>query len=506
MGIVARQSLKAAISNYFGIILGFVNLFLLFPKFYEPKELGAIRLLLETGVVVSSFALLGTNYSINRFFPYFKSDDGKHNGFFFWAFLLPLIGYSLVLFGLLFFREGLLGFFKKDAVALNHLYPMLLVLVLFSLFQTVLEASNANHGRIAVSNFLREVVLRIIILAGGFFYYIGWVNYETSVWIIVGAYSIVVIFNFFYLKTLTRVHFKPDLTFFKNNPELLTEILKFTAFLFLGGLTGLLIGKIDFLMISAQKNLADTAIYSIGFYLALLIEIPRRTILQIATPLFSKHMKDNNMAEVKKLYTQIPINQLLSGAILFYLIWLNIDNLFQIMPRGDFYKAGKTVVFIIGISRLLDMVGSAAGPVMANSKFYIFGLINFFISIIIAISANIILIPLYGINGAAFGTILTYVIAQGVAIYIIWRKTGLHPFSIRQLYIVAVLAAFLIPTIWGKWFENPFIDGAMRTLILGGPMIWLCYKLRLSEEFSHAVEKFLSQKLNIRIGKEKLPN
>jgi hypothetical protein len=51
MGVVIRQSIKASISNYFGMVLGFGSLFLLFPLFFEPDELGAIRLLLETGAV-----------------------------------------------------------------------------------------------------------------------------------------------------------------------------------------------------------------------------------------------------------------------------------------------------------------------------------------------------------------------------------------------------------------------------------------------------------------------
>jgi O-antigen/teichoic acid export membrane protein len=493
MGIVARQSSKAAISNYLGILLGFLNLFILFPYFYAPKDLGAIRLLLETGVIISSFALVGTNYSINRFFPYFKTEDKKHNGFFFWAFVIPVVGYALVFIGLIFFRHQLLSFFKTDSDALNRLYPMLLSLVFFSLFQTVLETCNANHGRIAVPNFLREVFLRIIILSGGFLYYLKWVSFETSVWIIVGSYSLVVVFNFFYLRTLTLIHLKPDFEFLKQNKHIVKDVIQYTSLLFLGGLTGLIIGKIDFLMISAQRNLADTAIYSIGFYLALLIEIPKRTILQISNPIISGHMKENNMVEVQKMYRQIPINQLLAASILFFLIWLNIDNLFQIMPRGDFYKSGKTVVFLIGIGRLIDMIGSAAGPVMANSKFYFYSITNFVVAFLVAITANLILIPRMGINGAALGTILTFFCSQSVAIYIIYRKTGLHPFAKEQLYIFLILILFLLPTLAGKWFFNPFLDGAIRTIVLGVPFIWILYKLKLSVEFSQMVDKILAK-------------
>ncbi|MCC7298600.1 MAG: polysaccharide biosynthesis C-terminal domain-containing protein [Bacteroidia bacterium] len=489
MGIVARQGFKAAISNYLGVLLGFLNLFFLFPKFFEPTELGAIRLLLEAGAVISSFALLGTNYSINRFFPYFRTDDQKHNGFFFWAFMMPLVGYTIVFIALVFFKAELLSAFKYDKLILTGLYPMLLALVFFSLFQTVLETANANHGRIAVPNFLREVVLRIIILGAGTLFYFDIIDFITTVWLMVGAYGLIVIINFFYLRTLTLIHLKPSFEFFTNNPDLKRDMIKFTAWLFLGGITGLVVSKIDFLMISAQKNLANTAIYSIGFYLALLIEIPKRTILQISAPIIANHMKNNDLEKVNSMYKQLALNQLLAASILFFAIWLNIDNLFQVMPNGDYYKAGKMVVFIIGIGRLIDMVGSTAGPVMANSKYYAWGLINFVIAIVVAVIANYFMIPIFGINGAAGATVITFLLSQGMAIYIIYKKMGLHPFEKRQWYILLILALFLIPTIWGKWLTNPYLDGMVRTIVLLGPMLYILYKVKISTEFNQAADK-----------------
>lgn len=83
MGVIIRQSIKSTLSNYVGIGLAFLSLFLLQPLFYTPRELGAVRLLIESAAVISSFALMGTNYSINRYFPHFQTADRKHHGFFF---------------------------------------------------------------------------------------------------------------------------------------------------------------------------------------------------------------------------------------------------------------------------------------------------------------------------------------------------------------------------------------------------------------------------------------
>ena len=113
MGIVARQSIKASISNYIGVLIGFAALLYFYPLFFSPTEYGAMRLLLELGAVLGSFGLLGTTYSINRFFPYFKNPP-HHNGFFFWVFALPLIGYFLSLTGLITFETNFIKLFKND--------------------------------------------------------------------------------------------------------------------------------------------------------------------------------------------------------------------------------------------------------------------------------------------------------------------------------------------------------------------------------------------------------
>ena len=290
MGVVIRQSIKASVSNYFGILLGFASLFMLFPLYFEPEELGAIRLLLESGAVMSTFALLGTNYSINRFFPYFRTEDKKHHGFFFWVFVTPAIGYLIILFGLMLFRDPLLALFNKDAARLEGLYSLLLVLVFFTLLQQVTESAAANHGRIAVPNFFREVAVRIVQIASGYLYYLGLINLYTAIVFIVLSYAVAFAGNLLFLRMLTPIHLKPDSGFLRNNPQLKQDMIRFTGFLFVGGFTGLVVNKIDFLMISSMRSLADTAIYSIGFYLAMLMDIPKRTLLQISAPIFAQHV------------------------------------------------------------------------------------------------------------------------------------------------------------------------------------------------------------------------
>jgi O-antigen/teichoic acid export membrane protein len=484
MGVVIRQSIKASISNYFGMVLGFGSLFLLFPLFFEPDELGAIRLLLETGAVISSFALLGTNYSINRFFPYFRSEEKRHNGFFFLAFGAPFTGFLIMFLGLVLLRSELLGLFSRDAERLNGLYPYLILLVFFVLYQQVSESSLANHGRIAVPNFFREVVVRAVQIVAGYCFFMDWIGFEATIASIVLGYGAAVAGNMFYLNKLTNVSFRPDFGFLKQNPALKNDMLRFTGFLFAGGLTGLIVNKLDFLMLSSMKSLSDTAIYSIGFYLAMTIDIPKRTLLQISAPIMSGHMKENRLSEASELYKKTTLNQVLAGTILFYLIWINIDNFYSIMPRGDFYASGKWVVFILGIGRLLDALGSAAGTVLVNSKYYHWAFVNFLVSSVVAIIGNYLLIPRFGLTGAALATLLTIAVNQIAIVAIVYIKTGLHPFEKSKIRLLILFLMMLIPSFLGAWLKNPFLDGLAKTLLLGGLFMFLCFQLHISKDMN----------------------
>ncbi len=500
MGVIIRQSIKASVSNYFGILLGFTSLFLLFPLFFEPEQLGAIRLLLESGAVLSSFALLGTNYSINRYFPHFKTADKKHHGFFFWVFLTPSLGYLIILFGLLLFREPLLSFFNKDAARLDGLYSLLLVLVFFILLQQVTESAAANHGRIAIPNFFREVVVRVVQIASGLLFYLDVFSLYTTIVVIVLSYALAFAGNLVFLRILTPIHLKPDGEFMRNNPQLRKDMIRFSGFLFVGGFTGLIVNKIDFLMISSMRSLADTAIYSIGFYLAMLMDIPKRTLLQISAPIIAQHVKDENTVELQDIYKKITLNQVVAGTLLFYFIWINIDNLYQIMPRGDYYSMGKWVFFTLGLARILEASGAGAGAVIVNSKFYPLTLLSFGVSAVVAITANYFLIPIMGIQGAALATLFTVALSQALVVYIVFRKTGMNPYSKTKVTLLLAFAIMLIPTAFGKWFYNPILDGLVRTLVLGGGFFYIVYAFRISDEMNQLANGFLKRISNNRLS------
>jgi len=485
MGVIIRQGFKAALSNYIGLGLGFLSMFILFPLFYDPAELGAIRLFIELGTVLSSFALIGTHYSINRFFPFFRTADQKHHGFFFWALVFPLAGFCLLLFVLAFWSEPVFTLINANAMQYKALFPMLLVLVFVILYQVVTEVSAANHGRIAVPNFMREVVMRSLIIVAGLTYYTGLASFNQSVLLIVTAYAIALCGNLWFLGKLTRINLKPDLHFIQKNPHIKKDAFRFTMLLFFSGLASLLYTKMDFFMISAvKKDLAEVAIYSIGFILATFIEVPKRIILQVANPIIAGHMKEGRFKEVEDLNKKNGSNQLLISGMLFFFIWLNIDNLYALMPRGEFYVRGKWVVFFIGISKLIDSVFSGNGPIIVNSKFYSLTVVSIVMALLSSFISNYFFISEFGIIGGAISTIVVVLSVNMSNLLVLHFKMGINPFHKDQIRILLILACFFALSFTGKWLQNPYLDAAIRSLTIGSVLIWVVFKSKVSEDFN----------------------
>ncbi|MEI8205209.1 MAG: lipopolysaccharide biosynthesis protein, partial [Bacteroidota bacterium] len=95
MGIVIRQSIKGSIVTYAGAFLGFLTTAFVVTFFLTPEQFGLTRVLIEAAGLVALFAQVGLSSSAVKFFPQFKTEDGRNHGFLFYLIALPVVGFLL---------------------------------------------------------------------------------------------------------------------------------------------------------------------------------------------------------------------------------------------------------------------------------------------------------------------------------------------------------------------------------------------------------------------------
>ena len=106
MGIIAKQSIKGALANYLGVLIGAVTTFFVVTDLLTQEEIGLTRVMVDAAMLFAGLAQLGTNASILRFYPRFKDPEHRDHGFFGWTLVLPLIGFAIIATLFFIFKSG----------------------------------------------------------------------------------------------------------------------------------------------------------------------------------------------------------------------------------------------------------------------------------------------------------------------------------------------------------------------------------------------------------------
>ena len=494
MGLIARQTLKASLVNYVGVGIGFINVLFIMTFIFSEEELGIIKMLTENMVMLAGFSMLGITTSMFRYHPHFKNDpSGKMHGFDFWSIIVPFVGFIVLCIAVILSKGLIITYFDGKASEFLEYYLLLLPLTFTQIFFSVFEAAATIESRIVVPKFLKEVVLRVLTAVAFFGYYFGWLSFNQSVLLLVGFYFLLLFLIIAYFSKLRKFHFKPDFSFIKANPQIVKDFFGYTSLVTIGSISGVLLTKLDMLMISAEMGLSHTGVYAVAFYVATIIEIPRRALTQILSPKISENLKEGLIVDTESLFKRTSVLLYIAGLLLLMGLLVNLDNLFQIIPNGQNYISGKFVIAVIAISKCIEMLSGVGNIIVLYSRFYYIMFLMTVGTTVFGVYLNLWLIPIYGILGAAYATGITVLIQQLIVILAIYGKLKIHSFSGSMLWLTLFFSGvfglhFLIP-----FMSNVWIDLTVRSIVFPGLFIALVYFSKLSLETNRVIENILKR-------------
>ena len=492
MGIIIRQSIKGTAATYIGAFIGFLTAMYVQTKYLSSEDIGLVRVILDIAIMFSTLASLGITSSAVRFFPYFKNKENNNNGFFFYMMLLPAVGSVLFTALYVILKTPVSNFFSEKSSLLIDYYYWVIPLIVFMTYLVVFETYANINMRIAVARFNREIWIRLLSLAVFLLYGYQLISQGKMIAGIALAYGIALITIFLYLSKITNTSLKRHNSVI--NKPLRKDIIRYTTFLMIGGLGPLIISKLDILMVTSQLGLAKAGIYTIAFYIGSVIEIPSRSIMSISSPIAAEDIKNNELEKANLLYKKVSLHQLLIGSLIFILIWVNIDNIFAIIPNGELYAEGKWVVFFIGLSRMIAVTFNFGGSLISFSKYYHWTLYFAFLNTIVIILVNYWLIPIFGISGAAIATTVSCALNYGFQQWIIFKKIKGNPYTPNMLKLIIIMIVLLAVNFFIVNFANPILDGLVRTSVLGVIACSLIYFFNVSEELNNTIKTILKSR------------
>lgn len=404
VGLLVGYGLAIFITNKFGaFVFGqYVTALLI------VEILGIIsRLGIDTALVrfISRYVHKGASRLINKLF--FKS--------------IAIVTLSAVIFNLLllFFSDYVADFMNLDEEYLLIVSFSFIPLVLFHMntqairgLKKMMSFSFLNNVAITLFTF----IIIIVLVAFSFSEKLPIYAYVMSVFVMtISSY-----FLWFYHRSKID-----DSEHNNSESELSTKALfKVSVPLLLGQSMMLIMGKVDLFMLANMTSSDQVGIYNIALKLSMLAYMGLMAVNSIAAPKFSEIHSSGNVDALKKIVQQ-------STKTIFW-VTLPVIILFLAFPKsilsvfGEEFKLAAMALIILSVSKMFSAISGSVGTFLQMvGKQNVFQNILIFTAII-NIALNYVLIPSYGIDGAAFASALSGVIWNVLMIIYIKKNFGFY--------------------------------------------------------------------------------
>ena len=226
-------------------------------------------------------------------------------------------------------------------------------------------------------------------------------------------------------------------------------------------------------------------------YIATVIIVPSRAMHQITYPLTAELMNLGNQSELEKLYQKSSLTLFIASGILFVLIILNLNDLYLMLPEN--YRNGFTIVFLIGLAKVMDSILGNINSILYNSDYYktvlVFGVCLAALTILL----NYLLIPKLGLEGAALASFVSIFIFNLVKLVFVKMKFGIMPFTSATFKVFATLVLLAVLFDLVQFQFHPVINIGLKSLLVVVMYVGILYRFNISEDVTGFLSKWLKK-------------
>ena len=425
------------------------------------------------------FKTLGFDKALIRFIPEFLHEK-KYNE------LKSSIVYAASIQLITSIISILIVYFLSSYLASNYFHNekarivliLMAVSFMFDSFTQVLKFAFQGFKKMSYFSgidLVRMIIILIVILIG------AWLNYDILgpvLAYIISPALLTIIFGLLLIKVFPQFT-KSKLIFEKN---LFKKVSRYGIFVLATSFAGFILWYTDTIMITYFLGLTSVALYNVALPTAKLFLYFPRAIGGIFLPLTSEFWAKKEdallIAGIESLYKYSAI--IIIPAV--FIVFSFSGPIISVFFGSNYIGAGNALkILIIGmifatINSISINIFSGIGKPEINSKIvYSAAAFNFI--------ANLVMIPLWGINGAAFTTTLSYLIMMVMGLIDTRRFITVKlPIWIWAKTLIAGLA--LVALVWALKKSislNVFIESGIILIISAAVYFSLLFLLKIMD-------------------------
>jgi O-antigen/teichoic acid export membrane protein len=481
MGIVQNQSIKNTIITFLGFGIGAVNALFFYTNFLGKLHYGIVATVLSGANIMMPLMAFGAQNTLIRFFSHYKTQK-ERDAFLTFMLFLPLA--LIIPLGLIFYfgYDSISHSWIEENPTLKPFFWLIPIIGLFMAYFEVFYAWAKVHMKSVTGNFISEVLVRLTVMILLIAVHFDWLAKDTFVYCVALAY-----FGQMVAMKLYAISVKMPVLRLVI-PENLKDIVQYSSFIIVSGGVAVMLIDFDKVMIANYLDVSQNALYSVAIFISTVIVVPSRAMTQIVAPITARLMVENKHDELNDLYKRSAINLQVIGGFIMILIFVNIKEMYHLIPKD--YSGGIAVVFMIGLSKFYDVLLGNNNSIIVNTKHYRTVLLFGILTVALMIVLNMIFIPLYGIEGSAFATLITVMMYNTTKLLFVIKKMDLYPFTNKTLSSLGILVLCLLLFYFWDFPFHSVINIGLKSALITLLYLVLIYKAQLSEEINEVIQKW----------------
>jgi O-antigen/teichoic acid export membrane protein len=494
MGVIKRQGAKTLVVNYAGAIIG--GLAVLFVYSSNDEIYGYAHWLFSTATLLMPVASLGVHALIIKFYPaYSQTDKERFNGFL--SLIIGLLVAAFLMFLLCWKLLSVHFYSYLRTEAMNYeifksYENYVLILVFLFVALKFLSNQSANKLRITIPNLIQQFGYKLFLPTLILLYaYYDWTIHRFS-WGMILFFAASTLLLIFYVYRLGGLRFAgikrpyPQFSYI--------EMLKFSIYSIFNQIGSSLAMRIDSVMIPIiLGSTTSNSYYVKAFFIANFVEMPTRSLNQIASPILSKAWTDNNLEQIKSIYKKASQNLFAIGLYIFLGLWFCIDDLVKLSSDPESFPHIRMIFLFVGSAKLIDMLTSVNSYIIGYSRLYRYNLFFIVFLGLMNLFLNIKWIGDFGITGAAMASATSLFLFNLIKLLFIWKNFEMLPFTMSNLKATILASAIFSLYFITDFNFHPLINILLKASLVSFLYLPIAYFWKLSPDINNSIRNYIKK-------------
>ncbi|EMA50421.1 MULTISPECIES: oligosaccharide flippase family protein [Halococcus] len=222
-------------------------------------------------------------------------------------------------------------------------------------------------------------------------------------------------------------------------------LLRFSAPLVIASAVSSMLSQIDTIMLGALAEAPNAAgVYQYGYPLAAGLPVILSVFGFLYMPLASRLDDDSNREEVDRVY-KVTTKWIYIAAFPLFLTFVAFPGDVVSIIMGTSDPRSATVLAILSIGFFMSAANGRCQDTLSAFGYTGYILAVNTVTAVLNVALNVVLISTYGVVGAAVASAVSFFVLNATAMLVLWRTTGIAPFSKWTVRAFLVLPLGLFP-------------------------------------------------------------